>query len=96
MFNYLAQGHTSTKWWVLDLTPGTWAPECWKGRNDGERVAEMEMGGEEGRERRKEDQIEARKEAIWLVTPNITTLMGGQNVYGVKEGMVGKGFPRGV
>lgn len=54
-----------------------------KGRNDGERVMEMEMGGEGGRKRREEDHmhyIEARKEAICLVTPNIIILMEGQNV----------------
>lgn len=32
-----------------------------KDRNDGERVEEMNMGDEGGRERRKEDQTEARK-----------------------------------
>ena len=46
------------------MTPGTWAPECCsptilrtERKADGERVTEMETGGEGGRERRKEDKI---------------------------------------
>lgn len=40
----------------------------------------MQMGGEGGEKRRNEDQIEDRKEAICLVTPNIIILVEGQNV----------------